>query len=153
MSTMTEAQTTKVFRVFIRATPERIWEALTKTEFTSKYFYGTSVESTFEVGAPILSYGGDGTLQRDGEVLESDPPRKLVATWRSLWDAETAAEPPSRVSYEIEETEPGVCQVTVIHDRLDKSPKTAGSLDGWAYILSGLKTLLETGQPLAPANG
>lgn len=150
---MTETQTSKVFRVYIRATPERIWEALTKTEFTQKYFYGTSVESTYEVGAQILSYGRDGTLQRDGEVLESDPPRKLVTTWRALWDAECAAEPASRVTFEIEPTEPGICQVTVVHDQLEKSPKTAGSMDGWAYILSGLKTLLETGQPLAPANG
>jgi uncharacterized protein YndB with AHSA1/START domain len=149
VTTMTETQTMQVFRVFVRATPERIWEAITKTEFTQKYFYGTTVESTFEVGAPILSYGSDGTLMRDGEVLECDPPRKLVITWRSLWDQETAAEPPSRVAFEIEPGEGGVCQVTVVHDQLEKSPRTAGSIDGWTYILSGLKTLLETGQPMA----
>ena len=148
MTTMTETQTTQVFRVFIRATPERIWEAITKTEFTQKYFYGTTVESSFEVGAPILSHGADGSLMRDGEVLESDPPRKLVTTWRSLWDPEIAAEPPSRVTFEIEPGEGGVCQVTVVHDQLEKSPRTAGSIDGWTYILSGLKTLLETGQPM-----
>jgi uncharacterized protein YndB with AHSA1/START domain len=149
VTTMTETQTMQVFRVFVRATPERIWEAITKTEFSQKYFYGTTVESTFEVGAPILSYGSDGTLMRDGEVLECDPPRKLVITWRSLWDQETAAEPPSRVAFEIEPGEGGVCQVTVVHDQLEKSPRTAGSIDGWTYILSGLKTLLETGQPMA----
>jgi uncharacterized protein YndB with AHSA1/START domain len=149
VTTTTETRTTQVFRVFIRATPEQIWEAMTKSEFTRKYFYGSSTESTYEVGAPVLSHGEDGTLMRDGEVLESDPPRRLVTTWRSLWDEETAAEPPSRVTYEIEQTEPGVCQVTVIHDQLEKSPKTAGSIEGWTYILSGLKTLLETGQPLA----
>jgi uncharacterized protein YndB with AHSA1/START domain len=150
---MTETQTSKVFRVYIRATPERIWEALTKTEFTQKYFHGTNVESTFEVGAQILSYGRDGTLQRDGEVLEFDPPRKLVTTWRSLWDPASAAEPPSRVTFEIEPTEPGICHVTVIHDQLEKSPVTAAGIEGWPYVLSGLKTLLETGQPLVPANG
>jgi uncharacterized protein YndB with AHSA1/START domain len=153
VSTMTETQTTKVFRVFIRATPERIWEAMTKTEFTRKYFFGSSSESTYEVGAPILSHNPDGELLRDGEVLECDPPRKLVTTWRSLWEPETAEEPPSRVTYEIEQTEPGVCQVTVIHDQLEKAPRTSAGIDGWTYILSGLKTLLETGQPMAQPNG
>ena len=147
MTTMTETQT-KVFRVFIRATPERIWEAMTKTEFTRKYVHGTSMETTYEIGAPILSHDETGALMRDGEVLECDPPRRLVTTWRSLWDPETAEEPPSRVTYEIEQTEPGVCQVTIIHDQLDKSPKTSAGIDGWTYILSGLKTLLETGRPL-----
>jgi uncharacterized protein YndB with AHSA1/START domain len=151
VTTMTETQTTKVSQVFIRATPERIWEAITNAEFTRKYFSGSSVESTFEVGAPIRSYGPNGNLVRDGEVLECDPPRLLVTTWRSLWDAEAAAEPPSRVTFEIEPSEraAGVCQVTVTHDQLEKSPKTAAVTQGWPYILSGLKTLLETGQPMA----
>jgi uncharacterized protein YndB with AHSA1/START domain len=152
VTTMTETQTSKVFRVYIGATPERIWEALTESEFTRKYFHRTSVESTFEVGAPLRSYQ-DGKLVRDGEVLECDPPRRLVTTWRSLYDPELAGEPPSRVTFEIEETEPGVCQVTVIHDQLEKSPKTAANIEGWPYVLSGLKTLLETGRPLAPVKG
>jgi uncharacterized protein YndB with AHSA1/START domain len=149
MTTMTEL-TTQVYAVFIRATPEQVWEAITKPEFTTRYFYGTAVESTFEPGAPYLSLSGD--RQRtlvDGEVLESDPPRLLRHTWRSLYDEETAHEPHSRVTWEIEPQEGGVTKLTVVHDELEAAPKTAeGVAGGWMFVLSGLKTLLETGEPL-----
>ena len=149
MTTMT-AQTTQVYSVFIRATPEQVWDAITKPEFTTRYFHGTRIESTFEPGAPYLSLAGDGdeTLV-DGEVLESDPPRMLKHTWRALYDPETASEPFSRVTWEIEPQEGGVTKLTVVHDQLDAAPKTAESVaGGWSYVLSGLKTLLETGEPL-----
>ena len=149
MTTMT-AQTTQVYSVFIRATPEQVWDAITKPEFTTRYFHGTRIESTFEPGAPYLSLAGDGgeTLV-DGEVLESDPPRMLKHTWRALYDPETASEPFSRVTWEIEAQEGGVTKLTVIHDQLEAAPKTAESVaGGWSYVLSGLKTLLETGEPL-----
>ena len=149
MTTMT-AQTTQVYSVFIRATPEQVWDAITKPEFTMRYFHGTRIESTFEPGAPYLSLAGDGdeTLV-DGEVLESDPPRMLKHTWRALYDPETASEPFSRVTWEIEAQEGGVTKLTVVHDQLEAAPKTAESVaGGWSYVLSGLKTLLETGEPL-----
>ena len=149
MSTMTE-QATQVYAVFIRATPEQVWDAITKPEFTMRYFHGTRIESTFEPGAPYLSLAGDGdeTLV-DGEVLESDPPRMLKHTWRALYDPETASEPFSRVTWEIEAQEGGVTKLTVVHDQLEAAPKTAASVaGGWSYVLSGLKTLLETGEPL-----
>jgi uncharacterized protein YndB with AHSA1/START domain len=149
MTTMT-AQTTQVYSVFIRATPEQVWDAITKPEFTTRYFHGTRIESTFEPGAPYLSLAGDGdqTLV-DGEVLESDPPRMLRHTWRALYDPETASEPFSRVTWEIEPQEGGVTKLTVVHDQLEAAPKTAeGVAGGWSYVLSGLKTLLETGEPL-----
>ena len=149
MTTMT-AQTTQVYSVFIRATPEQVWDAITKPEFTTRYFHGTRIESTFEPGAPSLRLAGDGdeTLV-DGEVLESDPPRMLKHTWRALYDPETASEPFSRVTWEIEPQEGGVTKLTVVHDQLDAAPKTAESVaGGWSYVLSGLKTLLETGEPL-----
>ena len=149
MTTMT-AQTTQVYSVFIRATPEQVWDAITKPEFTTRYFHGTRIESTFEPGAPYLSLAGDGgeTLV-DGEVLESDPPRMLKHTWRALYDPETASEPFSRVTWEIEPQEGGVTKLTVVHDQLEAAPKTAESVaGGWSYVLSGLKTLLETGEPL-----
>jgi uncharacterized protein YndB with AHSA1/START domain len=149
MTTMT-AQTTQVYSVFIRATPEQVWDAITKPEFTTRYFHGTRIESTFEPGAPYLSLAGDGdqTLV-DGEVLESDPPRMLKHTWRALYDPETASEPFSRVTWEIEPQEGGVTKLTVVHDQLEAAPKTAASVaGGWSYVLSGLKTLLETGEPL-----
>jgi uncharacterized protein YndB with AHSA1/START domain len=144
------AQTTQVYSVFIRATPEQVWDAITKPEFTTRYFHGTRIESTFEPGAPYLSLAGDGdqTLV-DGEILESDPPRMLRHTWRALYDPETASEPFSRVTWEIEPQEGGVTKLTVVHDQLEAAPKTAeGVAGGWSYVLSGLKTLLETGEPL-----
>ena len=149
MTTMTE-QATQVYSVFIRATPEQVWDGITKPEFTTRYFYGTKIDSTFEPGAPYLSVAGDGgeTLV-EGEVLESDPPRMLKHTWRALYDPETASEPHSRVTWEIEPQEGGVTKLTVTHDQLEAAPKTAVSVaGGWSYVLSGLKTLLETGEPL-----
>ena len=152
MTTMTE-QATQVYTVFIRATPEQVWDGITKPEFTTRYFHGTKIDSTFEPGAPYLSVAGEGgdTLV-DGEVLESDPPRLLKHTWRALYDPETASEPHSRVTWEIEPQEGGVTKLTVTHDQLEAAPKTAVSVaGGWSHVLSGLKTLLETGEPLESA--
>jgi len=150
MTTMTE-QATQVYAVFIRATPEQVWDAITKPEFTTKYFHGTRIESTFEPGAPYLSIAGDGDQRLiEGEVLESDPPRVLKTTWRALFDPELAEETHSRVTWEIEPQEGGVTKLTVTHDQLEAAPKTAVSVaGGWSYVLSGLKTLLETGKPLS----
>ncbi len=150
MTTMTE-QTTQVYSVFIRATPERVWDAITKPEFTTRYFYGSAIDSTLEPGTPYLGWTSDRTQKLvDGEVLESDPPRLLRHTWRALYDEETALEQHSRVTWEIEPGDGGVTKLTVVHDQLEASPKTAENVaGGWMYVLSGLKTLLETGEPLA----
>ena len=149
MTTMTE-QTTQVYSVFIRATPEQVWEGITKPEFTTRYFYGSAVDSTFEPGAPYLGLSGDRQQKLvHGEVLEVDRPRLLSHTWRAVYDEETATEPHSRVTWEIEPQDGGVTKLTVVHDELDASPKTAASVaGGWEFVLSGLKTLLETGEPL-----
>jgi uncharacterized protein YndB with AHSA1/START domain/DNA-binding transcriptional ArsR family regulator len=145
------AATTQVFQVYIRATPEQIWDAITKPEFTAKYFYGSRVDTTGERGTPIRHYAPNGEeLWGDNEIIESDPPRKLVHSWRALYDEELKAEPASRVSWEIEAQPGGFSRLTVVHDRLEDSPKTATSVSGgWMFIISGLKTLLETGEPLA----
>jgi uncharacterized protein YndB with AHSA1/START domain len=150
MTTMTE-QTTQVYAVFIRASAEQIWDAITKPEFTTKYFYGSAVDSTFEPGSPFLSWTADRSMKLvDGEIVESDPPRLLRHTWRALYDEETAREPHSRVTWEIEPQDGGFTKLTVVHDELEAAPKTAESVaGGWMYILSGLKTLLETGEPLS----
>ena len=150
MTTMT-AQTTQVYSVFIRATPEQVWEGITKPEFTMRYFYGSIIDSTFEPGATYLGWSSDRKQQYvDGEVLESDPPRLLRHTWRALYDEETAAEVHSRVSWEIVPQDGGVTKLTVVHDQLEASPKTALNVaGGWPFVLSGLKTLLETGTPLS----
>ena len=145
MSTMT-AQTTQVYNVFIHATPEQNWEAITKPEFTERYFHGARVD--VRDGRRSSSIGD---LEWDEPVLEADPPRRLVHQWVSRFDAEMAEEEPSRVTWEIEPQENGTTLLTVGHDQRAGAPKTAesDSGEGGMYVLSGLKTLLETGRPLA----
>jgi len=147
MSTTT-AQTTQVYSVFIRATPEQIWEAITTPEFTARYFHGARISVTHD---HYSSLAPDGSVWGDSQTFEFDPPRRLVHGWRSLYDAEMAEEEESRVTWEIDPQDGGVCKLTVVHDRLEGAPKTAASVfgAGWMYVLSGLKTLLETGEPLA----
>ncbi len=146
MSTMT-AEATQVYSVFIRATPEQVWDAITKPEFTAKYFYGARIENS-ENGHRSL--GPDGSVWGDEPTFEYEPPRRLVHGWRSLYDPELAEEERSRVTWEIEPQEGGITKLTVVHDQLERAPKTAESVsgDGWMMVLSGLKTLLETGEPL-----
>jgi uncharacterized protein YndB with AHSA1/START domain len=150
MTTMT-ATATQVYQLFIKATPEQVWDAITKPEFTTKYFYGSVLDSTFQPGASFDGWSADRSQHFvDGEVLEADPPRLLRTTWRALYDPETAAEPHSRVTWEIEAQDGGFTKLTVVHDDLEAAPKTAANVaGGWPFVLSGLKTLLETGQPLA----
>jgi uncharacterized protein YndB with AHSA1/START domain len=147
MSTMT-AQATQVYQLFIRATPEAIWDAITKPEFTQKYYYGQQIENSAE---RHLWLAPDGTVRADSPTIEFDPPRRLVHGWSSSYDEEMAAEPESRVTWEIEPQDGGYSLLTVTHDRLEASPRTAASVAGvgWMMVLSGLKTLLETGKPLA----
>jgi uncharacterized protein YndB with AHSA1/START domain len=147
MTTMT-ALATQVYQVFIKATPERIWEAITKPEFTQHYFYGSRVTVTPEAYTGKHADGADLVI---GAVSEFDPPRRLVHEWRSLYDPDMALEQASRVTWEIEAQESGYSLLTVVHDQLENSPKTAENVSGvgWMVVLSGLKTYVETGKPLA----
>ena len=141
----------QVYQVFIRATPDQVWDAITRPEFTARYFFGSRVETTGEAGSPFRHRAPDSEeLWADDIVLESERPKRLVHTWRALYDPELAAEPPSRVTWEIEPQPGGICRLTVVHDELENSPRTAaGVAGGWMFVISGLKTLLETGEPLA----
>jgi len=158
---LTEVQ---VYRVYIRATPERVWEAITSSEWTERYGYGGGVEYDLRPGgafhstaSPALKRFGAPDVIVDGEVLEADPPRKLVQTWRLLMDPDVAAEGFTRLTYEIEPQPDGITRLTVSHD-LARAPKLAlltggltdgeGGAGGWPWILSGLKTLLETGESM-----
>ena len=147
MTTMA-AQATQVYQVFIKASQEAIWDAITKPEFTQNYFYGARIENTAE---RHLAHGPDGSVWGDSPTFDFDPPRRLVHGWRSLYDPELADEQESRVTWEIEPQEGGYCKLTVTHDQLEGAPRTAESVfgAGWMMVLSGLKTLLETGKPLA----
>jgi uncharacterized protein YndB with AHSA1/START domain len=164
MTTATNVATVQVYRVWIKATPQAIWDAITKPEWTDRYGYTGLVDYDLRPGGAFRVVAGEamekagftGTMV-DGEVIEADPPRKLVQTWRLLMDPELEAEGFTRVTYEIEEAD-GSTRLTVIHD-LDGAPKLApmvsgelsgtGAGGGWAWILSDLKSLLETGAPLA----
>jgi uncharacterized protein YndB with AHSA1/START domain len=149
MTTTTTAQTTQVYQVFIKATPEAIWDAITKPEFTERYFYKARIENSSD---RHRSKGPDGSVWGDEPMYEFNPPRRMVHGWRSLYSPDLAGEEPSRVTWEIEPQEGGYSLLTVTHDRLDGAPKTAESVAGvgWMIVLSGLKTLLETGEPLVP---
>jgi len=152
MTTSSEAATApQVYQLYIRASQEEVWDAITNPAIVAKFFHGAQVESTYEVGAKLRSLSPDGSdVWGNNTILESDPPRRLVHTWRSLYDPVLAAEPESRVTWEIESQPGGISKLTLIHDRLEASPKTAASVRGWSYILSNLKTVLETGQVLPP---
>jgi uncharacterized protein YndB with AHSA1/START domain len=148
MTTTTET-TTQVYQLYIRATPEQIWEAITNPDLTAKYFFGGRIELD---GDRRRAYGPDGSLWGDEEVIEQDPPRRLVHGWSSAYDAELAEEETSRVTWEIDPQEGGYSKLTLVHDRLEGAPKTAQQVaGGWMLVLSGLKTVVETGEPLAGA--
>jgi len=139
-----------VFSVFIRADQATVWRAITESEYTLRYYYASAIESDFQAGSPYLYRVGDEPAI-EGEILESDPPNRLAMTFHAVWDDDVRADPPSRVVWELEAAGPGVTKVTVVHDRLAGASATAEQVaGGWPFILSGLKTLLETGQPLLP---
>lgn len=162
MSSTQTGTTTHVYQVFIKATPQQIWDAITKPEWTRQYGYAAISNydlrpgGAFSADAPEMQALGMPEHIVDGEVIEADPPRKLVQTWRFLWDDEIKAEGPARLTYEIEETPQGHCRLTVSHE-LENAPITLAQVNGdvleagggWPFILSDLKTLLETGSNLA----
>ena len=138
----------QVYEIFIRTTPERLWQALTDGALSRQYYFNTQVRSDLETGKPFQYFGDDGTMHLDGEILEIDPPRRLVTTFSALWSPEMAADPPSRITYEIEPMG-ATCKLTMIHDGFESETATYREVaGGWSLILSGLKTLLETGEPL-----
>jgi DNA-binding transcriptional ArsR family regulator/uncharacterized protein YndB with AHSA1/START domain len=138
-----------VFAIFIRADREQVWDALTSSDYTVKYYYASTVESEWRPGAPFV-YRIQGEPAIVGEVIESSPPERLVCTFDARWDDEVRDDPPSRITWTLEEAGPGVSKLTVVHDGFDSETATFVQIaGGMPYILSGLKTLLETGEPLA----
>ena len=165
MTTTETAVTTQVHRVYIRATPEAIWDAITKPEWSERYGYGGRVRYDLRPGGEYRAYAseemqahGAPELAIDGEVLEADPPRRLVQTFRMLMDPGLEAEGFTRLTYEIEPVQGGVAKLTVVHE-LEGAPRlgrllagefeSEGAGGGWAWVLSDLKTLLESGSRLA----
>ena len=137
-----------VYEIYIRTTPEKLWEAITRPEMTRQFFYGNDVESDWRVGSPVRHKGADGKVNLDGRVLEVAPPRRLVTTFSAVHGPTTVNDRPSRVTWEIE-PRGEVCKLTLTHDDFDGITETFKQVGaGWNPVLSGLKTLLETGQPL-----
>ena len=158
-------ETTQVHRVYIKATPEAIWEAITSPGWSARYGYGGRVEYDLRPGGGFRTHASEEFLAAgappvvvDGEVVESDPPRRLVQTWRMLMDPEMQAEGFTRLTYEIEPAAYGGTRLTVTHE-LEDAPKLAsllageqehtGAGGGWAWVLSDLKSVLETGGSIA----
>ena len=138
-------------QIHIRTTPERLWQAITRASDTRDYFYGTLVDSTWRNGASLVYRNPDGSLAAEGTVLEADPPRRLVHTFSALWDETVRPDPPHRVTWTIEPMG-AVCRLTVEHEGFESESATLRSVQGGlSVILDGLKTLLETGQPLMTA--
>jgi uncharacterized protein YndB with AHSA1/START domain/DNA-binding transcriptional ArsR family regulator len=153
---------TQVFRVHIRASPEAVWEAVTNPAWSARYGYGPTFYD-LRPGGTFRGTANEALQSRGvqaeivgGEVLEVDPPRRLVQTYRMLFDPTVSAEPPTRVTWEIEPVGDGVTRLTVIHE-LDGAPAHARLVSGdevragggWPFVLSDLKSLLETGHALA----
>jgi uncharacterized protein YndB with AHSA1/START domain len=155
----TATATTQVYRVWIKASPEAIWDAITKREWTERYGYGGWADFDLRPGAPYVVHPSPSARELpddliEGEILEVDPPRRLSMTWRMLLGP-MAEEPPTTLTYEIQPDERGSTQLTVIHE-VDGAPLAAsmvsgeaeGAGGGWAWALSDLKSLLETGEGL-----
>jgi uncharacterized protein YndB with AHSA1/START domain len=142
-----EATMEKVFEIYIKTTPERLWEAITDSEMRRKYTFGVGIDSDWTPGSHYEAVHPSGpTPISEGENLEVDPPRRLVQSFTALWGEDVRSEGTSRVTWEIEPVADS-CRLTVTHDQLheDANDQLYG---GWPMILSGLKTLLETGETL-----
>ena len=133
----------KIFEIYIKTTPERLWQAITDTEMRRKYTFGAVVTSDWAPSSHYEATGGGATIF-EGENLEVDPPRRLVQNFRALWDDDVKNEGTSRVTWEIEPIGDS-CRLTVTHDQL-REGANAQLYGGWPMVLSGLKTLLETGE-------
>jgi uncharacterized protein YndB with AHSA1/START domain/DNA-binding transcriptional ArsR family regulator len=141
---------THVYELYIRTTPDRLWQAITDGEMTRQYYFGSPVESDWTPGSRFEMTSPDRSqVWVEGEVLEVDPPRRLVQTFVAHWDEEMSQQTPSQVTWEIE-PRGDACRLRVTHEGLT-GPAARQVSGGWPQILSGLKTLLETGEPLALA--
>ena len=148
LKTRLEGDMEKVFEIYIRTTPERIWEAITDPNLRRKYNFGVGVESDWTTGSSYRSIHPkvDAPLA-EGENLEVDPPRRLVQSFNALWGDDVNEEGTSRVTWEIEPIAEDSCRLTVTHDQLSEGANDQ-LYGGWPMVLSGLKTLLETGEEL-----
>jgi uncharacterized protein YndB with AHSA1/START domain/DNA-binding transcriptional ArsR family regulator len=144
---LAEGDTRAVFEIFIKTTPDRLWEAITDPKMRAKYSFGVETNSDWTPGSSYRASVPGVIDIAEGENLEVDPPRRLVQSFNALWSDDVKAEGTSRVTWEIQPVGDDACRLTVVHDELRKGAH--GEIyGGWPQILSGLKTLLETGETL-----
>jgi uncharacterized protein YndB with AHSA1/START domain len=138
------------YDIYIAAPPAKVWKGITDGEMTKHYVYGTRLESKLKKGAPY-AYVGDGDFKVvDGEIIEIEPEKRLVMSWAAHWDDSVAKDRPSRVTYELSAAGPSATKLRLVHDDFDGPTATyGGSVEGWPLMLSSLKSLVETGKPLA----
>lgn len=138
-----------VYQIIIKAPQERVWEAITKPEFTSRYYYGSTLKTDLTIGSPFTYHMANGSPIVEGEVIVSEPPNKLVHSYHSLWPPMNQ-DAPTQVTWELEALPEGVTKVTVLHEGFQGETATYNGLQsgGWTWILSNMKTLLETGEPM-----
>ena len=145
--TLEEKTMEKVFEIYIKTTPERLWQAITDTDLRAKYTFGVGIESEWTPGSRYTARHPQAqSLISEGENLEVDPPHRLVQSFCARWGEDVASEGTSRVTWEIEPVGDS-CRLTVTHDQLREGANSQ-LYGGWPMILSGLKTLLETGETL-----
>jgi len=145
--TLEENLMEKVFEIYIKTTPDRLWQAITDSEMRRKYTFGVGITSDWTAGSPyVADHPAAGIKISEGENLEVDPPHRLVQSFTALWSDDVKAAGTSRVTWEIKPIGDS-CQLTVTHDQLPDGVNDQ-IYGGWPQILSGLKTLLETGETL-----
>ena len=139
------ARSTCIYVTYIRTTPEKLWQALTDPKFTQQYWFGMRSESQWTAGSPWRLVSGEGQVMDTGEVVESDPPRRLVLRWQNEWKPELTAEGPSRCAFELEPVHTAV-KLTITHT-IERTPSKLieAVSGGWPKVISNLKSLLETG--------
>ena len=140
-----------VYSVLIRATPDRIWRAITDGVETERYYYNTRVDSDWSVGGRITYAYPDGSIAADGEVIEIETGRRVLMSFHPRWSPEIEAEGPVRMAWEIEPAGDGVSKLTVVTSGMTEGGVIQGEfVGGIVYIVSGLKTFVETGEPMTP---
>jgi len=139
-----------IYKSYIRASVEDVWDAITNPEQTVKYFYGTAVDSNWEVGSPMNYSYPDGTLASEGHIISIDAPKRLEFTFHALWDEGIKAEGPCREVWALTEVN-GMVELTIeMYDVAEDSKTLEDFANGFPYIVAGLKSLLETGEALPP---
>jgi uncharacterized protein YndB with AHSA1/START domain len=138
------------YNIYIGAPVAKVWKGIVDGEMTKHYVYGTRLESKLKKGTPYAYVGDGGFKVVDGEILDIETENRLVMSWNAHWDESVAKDRPSRVTFELSTAGPSTTKLHVVHDDFDGETSTySGSVEGWPLMMSSLKSLLETGKPLA----